>query len=168
MQAGGWAYAGYLLWLAAGSLDFLQHRRSDLAHTSGIGESLLHGLQLLLLGLAVLAWLAIAPGLALLALLLVLVAGHAVLGYVDTRFAFPRRRIGPFEQHVHSVLDMAPWFALCAVLLSEAALAGEAGWTLAWRQAPAWLWAALLLPPLPLCALPWLAEYRAAWRARSA
>ena len=27
MDAGGWAYAGYLLWLGAGCMDFLQHRR---------------------------------------------------------------------------------------------------------------------------------------------
>ena len=166
MDAGGWAYAGYLLWLGAGCMDFLQHRRSDLARTSGVAESRMHALQLALLGMAVVAWLALAPGLALGALLLVLVIAHAVVGYVDTRIAFGRRRIGPLEQHLHSVLDMAPWFALCLVVVADGAAARAAGWSFAWRAAPASLWLALLLPALLLCVLPWLSEHRAAARAR--
>jgi hypothetical protein len=164
--AEGWAYAGYLLWLLAGCLDFGRHRRTDLAHTSGLAESRLHGLQLLLLGGGVLAWLALAPSLLLGALLLALVIAHAIAGYADTRSAYGRRPIDPREQHLHSVLDMAPWFALCFVVVTGGAEARSAGWTLAWRGAPAELWLALLLPPLPLCIMPWMVEYRAVLRAR--
>src|SRR5690606_35373835 len=67
MSAGGWAYAGYLAWLAAGSLDFIQHRRTDLARTSGLAGSRWHAVQIGLLGGGVLAWLALAPGLGLMA-----------------------------------------------------------------------------------------------------
>ncbi len=168
MDIGAWAYAAFLVWLAAGFLDFVQHRRSDLAHTSGLGESTLHGLQLLLLGAAVLAWLAFAPSLLLAAGLLLLMSAHALAGYADTRVAFPRRLIGPFEQHLHSVLDMAPWFAWIVLAATGADAAREAGWTLAWQAAPPRLWLATLLPPLLLCVLPWAVEYRMAWRARAA
>lgn len=33
-------------------------------------------------------------------------------GYLDTASADRRRRISPAEQHVHSVLDAAPWILL--------------------------------------------------------
>ena len=163
-----WAYAGYLLWLVAGCLDFAQHRRSDLAHTSGLRESSLHGVQLFLLGVAALAWLALRPSLMLLALTAALVAAHAGVGYADTVSAFGRRRIGPLEQHVHSVLDTAPWIALGLLVVTTLPDARSAGWSLEWEPAPARTWLAWLLPPGFLCLLPWLAEYRASLRARSA
>lgn len=168
MSAGGWAYAGYLGWLVAGFLDFAQHRRTDLPHTSGLRESTMHAVQLGLLGAGVLAWLAFAPGLGLLLSLALLALVHAVAGYVDTLAAFGRRTITPLEQHLHSVLDMAPWIALGTVVLAQGGDARAAGWAL--RLAPAWpgLWLALLLPPLLLCVLPWLHEFRAALRARGA
>ena len=50
-------YAGYLLWLLAGCVDFHCHRRTDLPHTSGVAESTTHLLELALLGAAVVAWL---------------------------------------------------------------------------------------------------------------
>lgn len=161
-----WCFAGYLAWLATGTLDFLQHRRTGLAQTSGLRETALHGVQLGLLGLAVLAWLALAPTLALLALLATLVALHAVAGYADTLSAFGRRSIPPLEQHVHSVLDMAPWIALAVVVVPALPGARAAGWAVAWQPAPSGLWLAALIPPLLLCVVPWLAEWRAAWRAR--
>lgn len=61
----------YALWLVAGSLDFHFHRRTDLPHTSAMRESLLHGVQLLLIGSGVLAWLVLESTWSLIALLAV-------------------------------------------------------------------------------------------------
>ena len=166
MAVVAWAYAGYLFWLGAGWLDFAEHRLGGLPHASGLAESRLHGVQLALLGAAATAWLAFAPSLALQAALAMLVVAHAVTGYADTRVADRRRHIGPREQHLHSILDMAPWFALCLVVIFEGGQGRDAGWTLQALAAPPALWLAVLLPPLPLCVLPWLAEYRASLRAR--
>ena len=105
----------YALWLAAGSLDFHFHRRTDLPHTSAMRESLLHGVQLLLIGSGMLAWLLLENTLSLVALLTGLVIAHAVAGYLDTVSADGCRRISPAEQHVHSVLDAAPWVLLARV-----------------------------------------------------
>ncbi|MBN8768995.1 MAG: hypothetical protein J0I01_12465 [Stenotrophomonas nitritireducens] len=55
MSAAAWAYAGYLRWLLAGCADFACHRRSDLPHTSGLPESLLHVLQMAPMGALVVA-----------------------------------------------------------------------------------------------------------------
>jgi hypothetical protein len=71
----------YALWLAAGWLDFHFHRRTDLPHTSAMRESLLHGVQLLLIGSGVLAWLLLENTLSLVTFLALLVLAHAIAGY---------------------------------------------------------------------------------------
>ncbi|TWI01715.1 hypothetical protein IP90_02275 [Luteimonas cucumeris] len=164
------AYLGYLVWLCAGLFDFLCHRRSDLPHTSGLAESRLHVVQLGVIGTALLLAMVFEVGKTLVLLTLALVVVHAVVGYLDTRRAFGRRTLLPVEQHLHSVLDMAPiiaWAGLAAV--AWPALAGS-GWVLALRR-PALelqLWIAMLLPALLLCVVPAALEFRAAWVARAA
>lgn len=142
----------YVLWLAAGTLDFHFHRRTDLPHTSGLRESTLHGVQLGLVGAGVLAWLLLADTRALAVLLAVLAAAHAVAGYLDTASADRRRRISPAEQHVHSVLDVAPWLFVLWV-----AHHAEPVWALRWNPAPAQDWVLTLLPAM-VVALSWLWE----------
>jgi len=151
----------YALWLAAGSLDFHFHRRTDLPHTSAMRESLLHGVQLLLIGSGVLAWLLLENTLSLVALLAGLVIAHAVAGYLDTVSADGRRRISPAEQHVHSVLDAAPW-----VLLAWVGWQAHPRWSLEVKPAAPDVWWLPLLPALGLVVLPWLWELRQCVRAR--
>lgn len=169
MSFADWAYAGYILWLCAGLADFTLHWREDLAHTSGWSESRLHLLQLALIGSGVMLWLYLQPSWPVLLLQTLLVVAHAGVGYRDTRIAYPLRRIGPLEQHVHSVLDMAPWFALIALAGIGAAAMDGWNWRLAlrepWPEAMAQL--RMLLPAVALVALPALFEARAAWRART-
>ena len=163
------AYAGYLFWLAAGLADFLCHRRTDLPHTSGVRESALHLLQLALIGGAITLCLALRPSWTLAAVCALLLGAHAIVGYVDTRQAYGRRPLLPFEQHVHSVLDMAPVFAFVLYFGSLWLHGGLAETALAPRDpalAPT-LWAAVLAPAALLCVLPALAEFRAALRARA-
>lgn len=148
----------YVVWLLAGTTDFLLHQRSKIEATSGLRESRLHLIQLFLLGIAVVAWLAFRPTPLLCVCLLVLVCLHAMVGYWDTHVAYPLRKIIPLEQHVHSILDIAPWIALGAVCLPlhQARKSGE------WIQMePASLgyWLFALIPALLLVVLPALLEY---------
>ncbi|MHC1652216.1 hypothetical protein ACODUL_02810 [Stenotrophomonas maltophilia] len=143
----------YGVWLAAGSLDFHFHRRTDLPHTSAMRESLLHGVQLLLIGGGVLVWLALENTLSLVAILGLLVISHAVAGYFDTVSADGRRRISPAEQHVHSVLDAAPW-----VLLGWVAWQVQPRWSFNAEPAAPEVWWLVLLPALALVVLPWVWE----------
>lgn len=163
------AYGAYLLWLLAGLGDFLCHRRTDLPRTSGLAESSLHLVQLVLIGGGLVLALAFEPGAALAVVLVILVVAHAAAGYLDTRTAFPKRVILPIEQHVHSVLDMAPPIAL-ALWLAAHWPAVEAGGGFALRQPPlpAVIWCAMLAPAALLCALPAALEFRAAWKCRHA
>lgn len=163
------AYLGYLAWLCAGLFDFLCHRRTDLPRTSGLTESSLHWAQLMLIGAAIMCVLAFAPGKALAAITFALVAAHAVVGYLDTRSAFGRRVILPVEQHLHSVLDMAPviaWIWMTAVAWPAIV---QSDWELLLRRPPleVSLWVAVLLPALLLCVWPAALEFRAAWAARA-
>ncbi len=164
------AYAAYLAWLLAGLLDFACHRRANLPHTSGLAESVLHMVQLGLIGAGGVLGLAFAPGRALLAVLLAIVLVHAVVGYLDTRTAFGRRTLSPAEQHIHSVLDMAPWIAFACWVASGWPAIAAGGWHVQARTPAieAGWWAALLLPALLLCGVPAVSELRASLRARRA
>ena len=162
-MSGGGMVALFVLWLMAGALDFHFHRRTDIAHTSGLRESVLHGLQLALIGAGVLAWLAFAPTWGLAAVLGVLVMAHAAVGYLDTASADRRRRISPAEQHVHSILDMAPWIFLIWILWRS-----QAQWALVWQPAPASVWAASVLSAALVVGAPWLYELTLCLRAAKA
>lgn len=164
------AYAGYLIWLAAGCLDFRCHRRTDLPHTSGLAESSLHLVQLGLIGSAGIVGVLFEASRTIALLLLVAVVVHAVVGYLDTRTAFGRRTLFPSEQHIHSVLDMAPWIALACYVVFASPGVDAWSWRITLRAAgadPA-LWVALIVPALLLCGVPAAWEFRAAWRARKA
>lgn len=171
MHAEHWiAYGLYLAWLTAGFGDFLCHRRTDLPHTSGVAESATHLLQLALLGAAIVLGLAFAPGRSILCLIVVLVVAHALVGYWDTRIAFKHRRvILPIEQHIHSILDMAPWIAFGWLAADAWGVVANGDWQLRMRQPmpPVALWIAVLLPAVLLCVAPAASEFRAARAARS-
>lgn len=160
------AYPLYWVWVVAGWCDFLCHRVTRLPATSGLVESRLHLLQLGLMGAAIILILSLELTAGLALVLLVLVVAHAVTGYVDTRVAFTAgRTILPVEQHLHSVLDIAPWLGWGVVMWRVGTLPSTE-WALMPRDhALPWpTWAMVLAPPLVLCAWPALVEYAAAER----
>jgi len=126
----------YALWLAAGLADYLCHRRTDIAVTSGVAESWLHFLQFLVLGLGLLlgTLLSITP--LVLALIAATVGAHSVLAFFDVSYTQGRRFISPLEQHVHGYMDVLPVVAvgLLAVLNWEEVTAAQ--WILRWKSPP--------------------------------
>jgi hypothetical protein len=163
------AYVAYLVWLLAGLCDFACHRHTDLPRTSGLAESRLHLLQLALIGGGIVLALAFAASAALAATLCLVAFAHAVTGYLDTRSAFPKRAILPVEQHVHSVLDMAPLIALFLwLVVNWPAITDGGGFHLRQPALPPAIWLATLAPAALLCVLPAALEFRAAWACRHA
>jgi hypothetical protein len=160
-------YIGYLVWLLAGWLDFACHRRTDLPHTSGLGESVFHLVQMGLIGALIVSWMLSRPSLGLCLLMALLVVMHTIAGYLDTRRAWQRRPITPVEQHVHSVLDAAPWMALVILFYQDGANAMAQGWDWGWRSPAlgASVWIAVLGPAVLLCGVPLARELAMAWRA---
>jgi hypothetical protein len=106
------------LWVAAGLADYFCHRASSIETTSGPKESALHLLQLSLVGLPVLLALFLQIDAALLAAMIVCLLLHHAVAYLDIRYANSTRRVTPFEQMVHSFLELMPLtaFALVCVL----------------------------------------------------
>lgn len=145
-------YLVFPLWVAAGFADWACHRRTQIARTSGLGENLLHlGMfGQMGLGIAFVALLEInAAVLLLVAALFVL---HELTVYWDLRYSVPRREVGPFEQMVHSFMEILPLASLALLTVfawpQALALAGlgpePADWSLRWKRQP--------LPPAALAA----------------
>jgi hypothetical protein len=105
----------YPLWLAAGLLDYLLHRRSRIELTSGRKESWFHVLQFATLAVAVLlvAFLELTP--LVFAALLACVFAHTLLAHADVAYTEGLRRISPLEQLVHGFLSVVP-LAACGIL----------------------------------------------------
>lgn len=160
------------LWVTAGFLDYLCHRRSDIEDAAGTRESLIHWLMLaevmLPLGLAVFFRI----NALLLALMIVCLVAHEMTGYFDLKLAMATRQVTVFEHQVHSALEILP---LTAILLTMAlhwpqtlALFGlgpeTAQFYLGRKQPPRW---GEIIPPfaafLLLAVLPYGEEL---WRGR--
>jgi hypothetical protein len=114
-----WLLGGVLFptWLIAGAVDYLCHARTDIEHTSGRHESLLHLLQLAEIGVPLLVFLFFAIEALALLLLLAGVVAHTLSAWRDLRYTAHRRTIPPAEQVVHGVLLVLPWMALALVMV---------------------------------------------------
>lgn len=165
------AFVVYPLWLLAGTADFLCHRATGIDRTTGLRESRWHLVQLVLVGVPILAGMAFEITAGVLALMAACLVAHAIAAYADTRVATGSRPVPPVEQHVHAALDALPLVALGIVaVLHWAQLAavpeGRADWALRWRDPllPARLWLAVLASAALLALLPAALEWRACRR----
>jgi hypothetical protein len=150
-------------WLLAGLADYVCHRTSDIEHTSGVAETLLHLLQFGLVGVPLLAALFLEINAAVLLVMLVGLVLHQATATWDVRYANSMRRVGPAEQHVHGILETAPAIAtaVVAILKWPAFLSlfgvGAASFSLELKPAPlpAWYLAAVMLGVLVCGVLPY-------------
>lgn len=101
-------YAVIPAWLCAGFADWACHRATDIEVTGGTKESLLHVAQLSEVGLPLLLALFLEINALVIALMIVGLALHQATAMWDVHWANATRTIPPIEQHVHSVLEMAP------------------------------------------------------------
>lgn len=132
-------------WFVPGVVDWLLHRRTDIEHTSGARESVIHSLMMLEVGAPI--------TLALLCeinpLVLVVTAGaigaHEATALWDVRTAERSgREVSPLEQHVHSFLESLPFMATAALtclhwdqlkMLMRGAC-GRGAWRPHWKRPP--------------------------------
>jgi hypothetical protein len=106
------------VWMAMGLADYFCHRATDIEHTAGTQESLLHLVQFGLVGIPLTAALFLQVNAALLVVTAIFVVLHHVVAYIDVRYANATRQVRPVEQMVHSFLEILPITAylLVAVL----------------------------------------------------
>jgi hypothetical protein len=105
------------LWLVAGFTDYVLHKRTQIEHTAGTRESLLHLLQLSEIGLPVLLGLLLEINSVILVVMLLAFIVHEVTALYDVSYALPRRHVGVLEQHVHSFMEVLPFVALLFVTI---------------------------------------------------
>jgi len=105
------------LWLVAGFADYLCHRASHIATTSGPKESLIHLLMLTEIGCAVTAAMTFEIDAAIIVLMIIVWAAHEATAVWDVTFAHHKREVTPIEQWVHGYLGVLPLLSLLMVVV---------------------------------------------------
>jgi hypothetical protein len=99
------------VWFLAGTADWLCHRATDIEHTTGPKESLIHLLMFAEIAVPLLACLFLEINAAIFLLMILAFIAHEATALWDVSYAVPRRYVSPIEQHVHSFLEMIPLMA---------------------------------------------------------
>jgi hypothetical protein len=105
------------LWLCAGFADWLCHRASHIATTSGPKESLIHLLMLTEMGIPVTAAMTFEVNASIILLMIICWALHEATAVWDVFFAVEHRVVTPIEQWVHSYLGVLPLLSLVLVVV---------------------------------------------------
>jgi hypothetical protein len=140
------------LWIAAGLVDWSCHRRTAIERTSGWRENAFHWVLFAEGGVALVATALLEPGPALLLIVLAAFVAHELTTYVELRYTAPRREIRPFEQMVHSFMELLP-LALLGLLAVLASGPAPAPWPAGYLAGAAL--AVLLLNVLPMLEESW-------------
>jgi hypothetical protein len=112
-------YVAFPLWVTAGFADWVCHRRTGIALTSGLKENLLHWLMYAEIGVGLLAVALLEINAAVLVIVFIVFLLHELTVYWDLNYSTLVRDVGPFEQMVHSFLELLPLLSL-AVLAAAA------------------------------------------------
>ncbi|MFL6797550.1 MAG: diguanylate cyclase [Xanthobacteraceae bacterium] len=167
------------LWLIAGIADWLCHQATDIEHTSGAKESLLHLLLFAEVALPLLMCLFLEINALTFALIILAFLAHEATSLWDLSYSASRRYISPIEQHVHSFLEVVPLMAGAFVAVLHwpqfIALFGfgneTASYALKWKETPLpviyilpLLAAALMLELLPYLVELWRGLRANDWR----
>jgi hypothetical protein len=164
------------LWVAAGFTDWICHRRTAIERTSGLKENLMHLLMSIEVGLGMLAVALLQIDAAVLLIVLLVFVAHELTVYWDLHYTTPLRMVGPFEQMVHSFLEILPLLSLALLAsgqwdetLALVGLGSAADFSLRAKAEPlpaAFLTTGLLAVVL-LNVVPLLEETWRCWRART-
>ena len=93
------------LWIAAGLADWWCHRRTRIESSSGLPENVFHWI---LFGEAAVLMLVFAAFLA-----------HEATTFMELAYTVPRREVRPFEQMVHSFMELLPLVVLALLAASQ-------------------------------------------------
>jgi hypothetical protein len=117
------------LWIAAGVADWACHRRTAIERTSGSAENAFHWALFGQMGLAVVAVALLEITAGVLAIVVLLWLAHEATTWIELRYTVPLREVRPFEQMVHSLMEILPLAMLAALAVGhwDALAAGDFG-----------------------------------------
>jgi hypothetical protein len=104
------------LWLLTGFTDWLCHRASHIATTTGAKESPIHLLMFAEAGIPLIVAMFLEINALIIALMIVAFFAHWMTGMWDVHYATTARTVTPIEQHVHGFLQVIPLMALLSVI----------------------------------------------------
>jgi len=107
------------LWIAAGLADWFCHRRTRIERTSGLTENAFHWVLLAEGGAALLAAALLQPDAAVLLIVFAAFLAHELTTYIELRYTAHRREIRPFEQMVHSYMELLPLLLLVLLAVMD-------------------------------------------------
>jgi hypothetical protein len=107
------------LWIAAGLADWWCHRRSRIERTSGLTENAFHWVLLAEAGVGLLAAALLEVNAAVLLLVFAGFLAHELTTYAELRLTAQLRPIRPFEQMVHSFMELLPLLLLILLAVME-------------------------------------------------
>jgi hypothetical protein len=102
-------------WTAIGALDWYAHVRTDIEHTAGLPENLIHDAMFAQTGVPILLALTCETNRPLIMVMTALLLTHQATAYYDASFALHRRKLTIWEQHVHSFFEVLPFAAIAIV-----------------------------------------------------
>lgn len=131
------------VWIAAGLADWWCHRRTDIEHTAGAGESAIHLAMMSEGGLPALLGLFCEIDAGVLVLTWLTLGLHELTAIWDVAYADGRRRVSPTEQHVHGFLERVPMMAAMILTTlhwdqarSALGLGGKPDWRIRLKRRP--------------------------------
>ena len=100
------------IWMSAGLLDWYWHKDTDIEHTAGAKESLIHLLMFTEVGIPIIMGLFLEINAGLLSAMAGALVVHEATAFWDVAYATDHRHVKPREQHTHSFLEVIPFMAL--------------------------------------------------------
>jgi len=104
------------VWFIAGFADWICHRATSIETTSGVKESAIHALMFVEVGLILLPGLFLEINSLVIALAIAIFVIHEATALWDISYAVSERYVSPYEQMVHSFLEIVPLMAIGSVV----------------------------------------------------
>lgn len=105
------------LWGITGFIDWCCHRATNIEHTSGVRETLVHSLMGIQLGVPIVLSLLFEINVLILLICFAAFLAHEVVAHYDVHYSAPLRRISIWEMHVHNYMATIPLYLLMLIIV---------------------------------------------------
>lgn len=108
-------YALLPLWGISGLADWFFHRASDIEHTSGLKESMIHSLMGIEMAIPIVLCLLFYVNVGILLICIAAWIAHELVAHWDVTYTSPVRNITIWEVHAHNYLATLPLYLLMLI-----------------------------------------------------
>lgn len=103
------------LWGISGFIDWMCHRATQIEHTSGIKESLIHALMGVQIGIPIVVGILFEMNVLVFLICLLSLIAHELVAHRDVAYTMDRRRISIWEVHAHNYLATIPFYLIALI-----------------------------------------------------